>query len=99
MTYPSLYIPDVRYFYLYSALCTAFYSRLHHEIRAIHLTHDSAFLREQRAQHRAMATRLVLAITAHGEIRLMRQGGKQIQSASVFRCRHFRSIPLLESSP
>src|SRR5690349_3965729 len=39
-----------------------------------------------------MATRLVLAIAANGEIRLVRQRGEQIKHAAVIGPRHFGTI-------
>src|SRR5690606_13500974 len=50
-----------------------------------------ALLAKKLPKHRTVAVRLVLAITAHREVRVVRQRGEQLDGVRVLRLRHLRA--------
>src|SRR5690349_2904867 len=55
--------------------------------------------REELAQHGAMAARLVLAIAAHGEVRLVRERGEEREVVLGLRALHLRAVLAHERAP
>src|SRR5215813_5502876 len=54
--------------------------------------HVCAALGEKRAQHRAMAARLVLAVAADREVRVARECREYVEGARAIRLRHLRAV-------
>jgi len=73
--------------------------RLHATYRLDDSYYLGPSLDEQLTKHRPMAARLILAITANGKIRLLRQCRKQIEDSAVFRISHLATIALYEGGP
>src|SRR5512133_1775975 len=56
-------------------------------------------LRQQLPQDRAMTACFVLAVAAHGQVRLVRQGRQQVQEPGLLGMAHLRPVLLLEGRP